>query len=63
MKAHIGVDADSGVTNSLETTSTARLHDSQVRDALLHGEETSVWAELSLERHWSERQWRRLRQC
>lgn len=44
MKAHIGVDADSGVTHSLET-STARLHDSQVRDELLHGEETSVWAD------------------
>ena len=44
MKAHIGVDADSGVTHSLET-STAKLHDSQVWDALLHGEETSVWAE------------------
>ena len=44
MKAHIGVDADSGVTHSLET-STAKLHDSQVWDALLHGEETSVWAD------------------
>lgn len=44
MKAHIGVDSDSGVTHSLET-STARLHDSQVWDAVLHGEETSVWAE------------------
>ena len=44
MKAHIGVDADSGVTLSLET-STARLHDSQVWDAVLHGEETSVWAD------------------
>jgi transposase, IS5 family len=44
MKAHIGVDADSGVTHSLET-STARLHDSRVWDALLHGEETSVWAD------------------
>lgn len=43
-KAHIGVDADSGVTHSLET-STAKLHDSQVWDALLHGEETSVWAD------------------
>ena len=43
MKAHIGVDADSGVTRSLET-STARLLDSQFWDALLHGEETSVWA-------------------
>ena len=44
MKAHIGVDAESGVTNSLETT-TAKVHDSQVWDALLHGRETSVWAD------------------
>ena len=60
--AYIGVDADSGVTHSLET-STAKLHDSQVWDERLHGDETSVWAELPLERHWSERQWRRLCQC
>ena len=38
------IDADSGVTHSLKT-STARLHDSQVWDALLHGGETSVWAD------------------
>ena len=44
MKAHIGVDADSGVVHSLDT-STAKLHDSQVWDDLLHGEETSVWAD------------------
>lgn len=44
MKAHIGVDADSGVTHSLET-SAAKLHDSQVWDELLHGEEDSVWAD------------------
>jgi transposase, IS5 family len=44
MKAHIGVDADSGVVHSLDT-STAKLHDSQVWDALLHGEEVSVWAD------------------
>ena len=44
MKAHIGVDADSGVTHSLET-STAKLHDSQVWDELLHGDEDSVWAD------------------
>ena len=44
MKAHIGVDAGSGVIHSLET-STAKLHDSQVWDALLHGNETSVWAD------------------
>lgn len=44
-KAHIGVDADSGIVHSLET-STAKLHDSQVWDDLLHGEETSVWGPL-----------------
>jgi IS5 family transposase len=68
MKAHVGVDADSGVTpkacpwhdvHSLQTT-TAKTHDARVWDDLLHGTETSVWAELPFERHWSERQWRRL---
>jgi IS5 family transposase len=44
MKAHVGVDADSGIVHSLETT-TAKVHDSQVWDELLHGEETSVWAD------------------
>ena len=51
MKAHIGVDADSGVTHSLET-STAKLHDSQVWDELLHGEETELppnaWTDFRL---------------
>ena len=50
MKAHIGVDAESGVTHSLDTT-TAKVHDSRVWDELLHGEEASIWAELPLERH------------
>ncbi len=44
MKAHIGVDVYSGTVHSLDT-STAKLHDSQVWDDLLHGEETSVWAD------------------
>lgn len=44
MKAHIGADFDSGVTHSLDT-STAKVHDSQVWDTLLHGEEDSVWAD------------------
>ena len=44
MKAHIGVDAASGVVHSLDT-STAKLHDSQVWDELLHGGKTSVWAD------------------
>ena len=44
MKAHIGVDADSGTVHSLDT-STAKLHDARVWDALRHGEEVSVWAD------------------
>ncbi len=44
MKAHVGVDADSGIVHSLDT-STAKLHDSQVWDELLHGEEKSIWAD------------------
>ena len=44
MKAHIGVDADSGIVHSLET-STAKTHDSRVWEELLHGGETSVWAD------------------
>ena len=42
MKMHIGVDEDSGVTHSLDT-STAKVHDSRVWDERHHGEETSVW--------------------
>jgi len=44
MKAHVGVDSITGVVHSLEAT-TARLHDGQVWDELLHGNETSVWAD------------------
>jgi len=44
MKAHVGVDVDSGTVHSLEAT-TAKVHDSRVWDELLHGEETSVWAD------------------
>ena len=44
MKAHVGVDAESGIVHSLATT-TAKVHDSQIWDELLHGKETSVWAD------------------
>ncbi|ETX13197.1 hypothetical protein OCH239_12810 [Roseivivax halodurans JCM 10272] len=44
MKAHVGVDAENGILHSLDTA-TARVHDSRVWDALLHGDETSVWAD------------------
>ena len=43
MKAQIGVDAESGLVHSLDT-STVKMHDSRVWDDLLHGSETSVWA-------------------
>ncbi|MBC2861630.1 IS5 family transposase [Stappia sp. 28M-7] len=44
MKAHVGVDVDSGTVHSLEAT-TAKVHDSRIWDELLHGGETSVWAD------------------
>ena len=44
MIAHVGVDADSGIAHSLETT-TARTHDSQLWDEMPHGHEASVWAD------------------
>ncbi|MDA9019774.1 IS5 family transposase, partial [Flavimaricola sp.] len=44
MKAHVGVDTDSGIVHSLETT-TGKVHDSRVWDELLHGDGTSVWAD------------------
>jgi IS5 family transposase len=42
MKAHVGVNAESGTVHSIEAT-TAKVHDSRVWDELLHGDETSVW--------------------
>lgn len=44
MKAHIGVDAVSGLVHSLVTTA-ANVHDVTQAHALLHGEETTVFAD------------------
>lgn len=41
MKAHIGVDSDSGLVHNVVTT-TAKVHDAKVIDDLLHGEEQGV---------------------
>ena len=41
MKAHVGVDIDSGVVHTLKA-STAKVHDSQKVDDLLHGDERAV---------------------
>lgn len=44
MKAHIGVDADSGLTHTV-ATSAANEHDLEHVADLLHGQETEVWAD------------------
>ena len=44
MKAHIGVDADTGVVHSLATTG-ANVHDVTQAGELLHGEERWVWGD------------------
>ncbi|MFQ5544308.1 MAG: IS5 family transposase [Nitrospiria bacterium] len=44
MKAHIGVDADSGLVHSMSTT-TAKTHDKVEMDNLMHGEERAVFGD------------------
>lgn len=44
MKAHIGVDKDSGLVNTLRTTA-ANVSDISQTPALLHGQENAVWAD------------------
>ena len=44
MKAHIGVDAETGLTHSVRTTP-ANTHDLREAGALLHGGETEVWGD------------------
>ena len=44
MKAHIGVDKDSGLVHTLTTTA-ANVSDISQTPALLHGQESCVWAD------------------
>lgn len=44
MKSHIGVDAESGVVHTVIGTA-ANVYDITVAEALLHGEETDVYAD------------------
>lgn len=44
MKMHIGVDSKTRMVHSI-VTSSANMHDSQVIEDLLHGEETRVWGD------------------
>ena len=45
MKLHIGVDADSGLVNSMATTS-ANVHDVTQANRVLHGEERAIWGDV-----------------
>jgi Transposase and inactivated derivatives, IS5 family len=47
MKMHIGVDADSGLVHTVIGTA-ANVHDITVAQALLHGEETDVYADAGI---------------
>jgi IS5 family transposase len=44
MKAHVGTDSNTGLTHSIVVTD-AGVHDSQVMDGLLHGEEQAVYGD------------------
>ena len=44
LKAHIGVDKDSGLVHTLTTTA-ANVSDISQTPALLHGQESAIWAE------------------
>lgn len=44
MKAHVGVDSRTTLIHSVVATA-ANVHDSQVLDQLLHGQETRVWGD------------------
>jgi len=44
MKAHVGTDTDRGLVHSIMVTNAA-VHDSQVMDDLLHGEEKAVYGD------------------
>jgi len=44
MKAHIGVDSKTKLIHSIAATA-ANVHDSQIMEDLLHGEETRVWGD------------------
>ena len=44
MKAHVGTDIGKGLVHSIVVTNAA-VHDSQVMDGLLHGEEQSIYGD------------------
>jgi len=57
MKLHIGTDAKSKVIHSVKTT-TAKVHDSEVFEELLHGKEQSVFGDKAYANKEKKRKWR-----
>lgn len=57
MKAHIGTDAKSKLIHSVKVT-TAKVHDSEVFDDLLHGNEQAVFADKAYVNKEKKKQWR-----
>jgi IS5 family transposase len=45
MKAHAGVDAESGLVHTVIGSTAANVHDINAAEALLHGEEADVYAD------------------
>lgn len=58
MKAHIGVDAQSGLVHSMET-STAKVHDRMKMNDLLHGEEKAIFGDKGYVKNEDKRECRR----
>ena len=52
MKAHIGVDAESGLAHSLATTA-ANAADVTQACVLLHGDETEAWGDAGYQDVWT----------
>ena len=52
MKAHIRVDADTGIVHSMSATA-ANTHDVTQAHKLLHGGETVVWGRCGLPGKWA----------
>lgn len=58
MKVHIGNDAKSKLIHTVKTT-TAKTHDSEVFDNLLHGEEKAVFADKAYINKEKKKEWRK----
>lgn len=58
MKAHIGVDCQSGAVHSIEGT-TAKIHDKEMQNDLLHGQEKAIFGDKGYYKEEDKREMRR----